>query len=170
MPAQTAAQKLRSKTKPFPFTVEGVELTLRRPDIRMLVWTHQIPAPLVEKVGVILSSWIGHPAATIEQNDQVDREAATELLNILVCASCVNPKVVLKLEEVVGDDIMHVEELELDVREKIAVAAMAGFDEPPAAEVAAAQRFPGVQHGEGSSPDVQGVRTETVESGGDPRP
>lgn len=168
MPATSAAETLRRRNKPFDTVIEGVGVKLRRPDLRYMIYTRTLPAHLINKVGTLISSWVGQNLS-VPDKDRKDEEAgeAMEILNVMACAIFVDPKVVLTQEEIEAlpegerESVVLASDLELSFKETAFIRAMQRAL-PAAAEVAAADRFPGDGRSEGATPDVQSVRTEAV--------
>lgn len=176
MPATSfAAEKLKKRNGPFTTTIDGVGVTLRRPDLRYLIYTRTIPAPLIAKVGTLISTWVGSNLSEDNKSrDETDGDDALLLLNIMACNIFIDPKVVYTQEEFDQLDegeqsrCVTADSLDVDFKEKALIAAMGHALEGAAVEVAAAERFPGDERSTGTSSDVQGVRSETEPSAPNP--
>lgn len=172
----TAAQKLRDRLKPFPVTIDGVEVTLKRPDVRWLIYTRTLPVPLLQKMSSLLTDWIGQDLSKVADKAREGGEDALLVLNTLTCICMVEPHVVMTQEEFDGlptnvqENTLVVNELEVDFKERVLVQAMmraAQQKQEAAFEQKSAEEFSEVGRSEGTVEDVPSVRSETVDGAGD---
>lgn len=163
MPA--TAQQIRKRTQPFDTQVNGVDVRLKRPDIRFLIYTQTMPAPLLEKVNKTLQQWVGQDLSKLSEEAKTSGGDALDVMNFLVSVCMVEPKCVIGASD--NPEVLGTDELDVDFKENIIIRALLGAPDPTKeAERKAAARFLGQQPGKGAGEDVPGVRAEAVAGAG----
>lgn len=167
MPA--TAQQIRKRNQAFDATVNGVDVRLKRPDIRLLIYTQTMPAPLLDKVSKVLQQWVGQDLTKLSEEVKNTGGDALDVLNFLVSVCLIQPKCVVGTSE--DPEVLGTDEMDVDFKENLIIRSLVGPQDPAKeAERKAAARFSGQQPSEGTGEDVQPVRAEAVVGAADPGP
>ena len=159
------ADTLRRINRPFTITIgkgpdgQPVELLVRRPDIRRLIYNNMLPVPLLAKVSGLVSTWVGQKLDDIPDDKRADGPDALLVLEHLLVDMMVQPKGAL--DDNGGTDCINVRtDLDVATKEKIFYDAMRAdpFASERKAEQQSAETFPAGRPGEGAAPDVPRVR------------
>lgn len=122
MPVLTAQQWKDSETPEFQIDLGGGrEVTVRQPDLQLLVLKGMLPSPLLNEVVKLVGEWATSSLASLSENIIEKNANILTFVNTFVCTACVSPRVVQTKDEqaALSGDAMLVDDLTLATRKRI---------------------------------------------------